>query len=75
MRMIIKNSKRNLRSINMRLDQLIDKIDRLSKMEKFALINRLAYQLDIKGMWLSEEEILEKKMRRKREKKKELGVR
>ena len=59
----------------MRLDQLIDKIDRLSQMEKFALINRLAHQLDIKGMWLSEEEILEKKMRRKREKKKELGVR
>ena len=49
----------------MRLDQIIDRIDRLNKMEKFALINRLAYQLDIKGVWLSEEEILEKKMREK----------
>ena len=65
----------------MRLDQLIDKIDRLNTMEKFILINRLAYQLDIKGVWLSEEEILEKKMSEKKKikedflaLKKQLGV-
>ena len=56
----------------MRLDQLIDKIDRLNKMEKFALINRLAYQLDIKGVWLSEEEILEKKMSEKKKRKEKI---
>lgn len=50
----------------MRLDQLIDRIDRLSQTEKFVLINRLAYQMDLKGVWLTEEEILEKKMRAKK---------
>lgn len=49
----------------MRLDQLIDRIDRLSRIEKFVLINRLAYQLDLRGEWLTDEEILEKKMRAK----------
>jgi hypothetical protein len=49
----------------MRLDQLIERIDRLSQMEKFAILNRLAYQLNIKGEWLSKEEILEKKMSKK----------
>ena len=53
----------------MRLDQIIERVDRLNKMEKFALINRLAYQLDIKGVWLSEEEILEKKMSEKKKRK------
>ena len=52
----------------MRFDQMIDRIDRLSKIEKFAIMNRLAYQLDIKGEWLSEEEILKKKMSEKKKK-------
>ena len=50
----------------MRLDQLIDRIDRLSQIEKFVLINRLAYQLNLKGEWLTDEEILEKKMMEKK---------
>ena len=49
----------------MRLDQMIDRIDRLSKIEKFAIMNRLAYQLDIKCVWLSEDEILKKKISEK----------
>ena len=44
---------------------MIDRIDRLSKIEKFAIMNRLAYQLDIKCVWLSEDEILKKKISEK----------
>lgn len=49
----------------MRLDQLIDRIDRLGQIEKLALISRLAYQLDLKVTWLTDKEILEKKIRKK----------
>lgn len=49
----------------MRLDQLISRIDRLTRNEKFLLANRILSQLKLKGAWPTEEEALMLKMHRK----------
>lgn len=53
----------------MRLDQLIDRIDKCSKTEKFILVNRLAFQLNLKGDWLSKDEIIARHMYKLKQKK------
>lgn len=49
----------------MRLDQIIKRVDRLSVLEKLALTSILMNELGIKGEWLTAEERLEQKMRKK----------